>query len=1401
MPTSNSINALLSGLPQLSEEELEERRKELRLAKVVAEIPELPKRERVSKGRIDSLASEGSKRWARTVKKAFEKSPEGRKLQSARGQLERSLMPSATSIMVGMGAPLVSMGERLIGRGKQADEMSRVNAAIQQAAEERDPKGFAGALARGMRGTLQTVPPMVLAGATGGPYAAIGYFAVQEANEAITEGRDAGLKSRDLVSYAVKQGVIEGGVASIFQRVGLGGVEKVFGGKLAVSVGVKQAMKRAGILTAQELPEELLTELGHSVARATDKIDPNALSTENLTRVAMDTTIQTLMTMGLIESPNIAKSHKRSKTRAEITKFADEGKVPSRKRWKEWGLPVEQGEHRMQRKAAVQAMADGFRAEGQQVIQASIAEVEAEIEAMPEPGSPEAAQGVQEAAPAQPTGRQEIAQAEPIGPQEVAGEAQEVAFREKKASELVDEAVGGVAELPEVEGLAVQEAEQAAEEARPERKGFLKEEAGARPIDERLGGPARSDVVGDQVLRGAAAGEVDLSTGDPDTDRRTSIRPGVGKLSVKERLGGALKRTWHSVTRAQVHLPKEDQYVFAQETFRLLKAVPQMSVDGAIRTIVAITHPMGPKQMKLFEKALLVDNQLRSLKKDQGLRNGWKSREQVEGYKNKIDALVQTTPEVKAALEMRGRIVHETVGRLVQQGLLPEVTLENTQGYFHQQVTAIQEAKRRTLGRTGGLRKKKKSFMKARVEGKDLSDEAFDFNPSYIESESEWLADAFSELRKKQLLDGLIARYDITAEVGGVAEAIGITPEEYVQTRSELEFFTPVPGNIFYKAFGIPEKIGEQLQAEIIKSANLTKDQIRQVMAVGGKHRGVVMPAELVAQLEATEIKHEKHWLTELHDQAISAWKGYTLLNPKRIIGYNIRNFTGDMDAVLAGDPRILKRMPKAVQELIRYHYGGVALSPEMRLARDLGVVGAGFFGAEVAETSEMQIFRRLKPVEQRQLLRNPAKLYMEVVRPSVELRENILRYSAFLEYLDQIKTGTLTHYGAAKRATVETLADEMGPEVAAAHMSRELIGDYGNLTEAGEFLRRKLIPFWAFQEINLKRYPRLAINAIQSGEGRGRAAVIISAAASLRIGAMYGALWSWNNVFSPIVFGTDDEDDLNDYDKANPHIVLGRNPDGTTRIFRNVGALGDFLEWFGANEILSSTDELLAGQMSIGEVAWEATKAPLEKAIGSLRPDLKAGFELATGQSLFPSPFNPRSQERGVIAANVFGLSDEFKWMQGLAVGEGNRARRNYWQRWFIGVTDPRQAAMTEMYDARRRFLKMKGVSEGGVYPVSEYKQARDAASNEDYEAFVQWKDAFVARHGRNSWRKFKAFQRRLDPIASRLNEQDEREFRYEYLTPDQRRKQQMVEDYAAELYVRLSLWWTASEQAEPRK
>jgi hypothetical protein len=936
---------------------------------------------------------------------------------------------------------------------------------------------------------------------------------------------------------------------------------------------------------------------------------------------------------------------------------------------------------------------------------------------------------------------------------------------------------GAAVEAPPAE-TAAEQAQREAEEARPdiETLGMF---GGGRFKGER--------VREDQIPEAMQAPEAQ--------EKRLQAARGYRKPSLRQKVREALGHL-KGVFRAQEHIPNTEEFASANEFFRLMKVTPNKVQDEAIRMTASIVDPLGPQQLALFERLTIMENMSASVKLGQPLRSGFESQEDVNAYRDQLRDIASRVPEAQKAIDTRKKIVREIVDKLVEYKLLPEAAKEHAETYYHQQVHFYAMAHGlRSGGRPG---KKKRSFQKHRVLGEELADTEMDYNTSYIEAEASWMTDALHEIEKERLWRDLMGKYDIRSELVKQAEE-GQSWQELVPEGYSI--FQPEPGNVFYRAFTVPERIIEQLEANVIETAELSREDIRAVLALGGPKQQVVVPTELADQLFASKKGEAPHGLAALSDAAMKGWKVYTLLNPKRALAYFLRNMTGDVDPVVASDPSLLKPTGRALKELKNYHSGKLQLSEELRAARNLGVIDSGFVAEEVPDISDLPIFRRFMAKAGKKNALTPVKSYFDTVKKYNTFRENVLRYSAFLGYRAQLQQGRVKHYGGSKKAVVDQLKKDMGVDVAAAHLARNLLGDYGNISVAGNWIRRRLAPFWSFQEINIKRVPRLAINAWEAG-GTMRAAGTLSAAAgrailTSRIAWMYAALWIWNN----LIQGGDEEEELAGYDRATPHVILGRNPDGSIRTFRRVGALGEFLEWFGINEALSMYPKLSAGQVSTSDVLREMAFATPEKSINSMRPDLKALFEVSTGTSLFPEPFQPRSQRRGELLAAPFGLEDEFRWMRGWVLGDGGTARPHYWQRMVMGIVDPRQAALSEMYDLRNEFLKKKGQTQQGIFPVSRYKEARDAATAENYDAFTDWKRRYVEERGKSAKDDFKDWLRTLDPIANRLNDTDEIEFEQKFLTSEQRGRLAVARNYSHEMRDLLVTWWDADVKSTEMK
>lgn len=195
-------------------------------------------------------------------------------------------------------ADLASLGLRVIGRGEQADALNRQaeenEAIFKQAGEGKGE--LADLLQGGVRGAARSIATMAPLARTGvGAYGVIGGFAASRANQAITEATDAGLKGSERAAYVGRAALIEGGVASVFQRIGWGGAESwITGGVTRQSLG--SALKH----TFAELAEENITEILDAANQALSKVtDP--MTAEQAWEVVKQTTVTTLLTMGAIQ--------------------------------------------------------------------------------------------------------------------------------------------------------------------------------------------------------------------------------------------------------------------------------------------------------------------------------------------------------------------------------------------------------------------------------------------------------------------------------------------------------------------------------------------------------------------------------------------------------------------------------------------------------------------------------------------------------------------------------------------------------------------------------------------------------------------------------------------------------------------------------------------------------------------------------------------------------------------------------------------------------------------------------------------------------------------------------------------------------------------------------------------
>ena len=957
----------------------------------------------------------------------------------------------------------------------------------------------------------------------------------------------------------------------------------------------------------------------------------------------------------------------------------------------------------------------------------------------------------------------------------------------------------------------------------------------ARPVIEASGfGPGggkhlgkrkRSDYIGGEMPKMRDEVEADFTGSD------TSLNVGE---KIKEIARDALSETAKAMVRSQMHLAPNAENAAFNELFRIQKEVAGRAKESAVQTVGAIVSDLGPKQYDLFSRVTILRNLEASVKAKQPLRFKFKSLSEVQGELAKLEALVKKTPAVKKALAARKKIVAELVGQLIKAELLPKEALKSADTYYHQQVMLYAK-----VGRLSGFGSntfsgagKKKGFQKKRIEVKKgkspLLGSEFNYNTNYLEADIAWISNAKEKLETKKILNKMMALSDIRSDLEKKAESIFKKEVESIKNETAknkaiknkaikgkgwrdlaaekdgyVTFRLP-PGTAFSDAVTVQDQITDQIVREALEQGGVATDKNYSVMIDGTKGREVVIPANLARQLSERQRPKSKG-IRRAIELAQQGWKLNILFRPNNVLAYLARNVTGDLDVSLAVDPGMRKFAKQAWKELRQHHGKSLSSTKLLDAARTYAAIGSGRTSQEYESIDSIDLFRRLnRKGLGAKTITAPVMAYYEFIRKHNAFREDVLRYAAFLSTREQLAAGRVKHYGGSKKEVVDVIHRDLGVDAAAAHMSRNLLGDYGNLTVAGEWTRRMMIPFWAFQEINLKRMPRIFINAIKAGQQIDSKSPVIKAAASTllatRMAWMQGAVWVWNNLIM-----ADDEEEfgtgLSEYDQANLAVRMGKNDDGSERIFRNVGALGDFLEWFGINEALISLPGVINKQISASDLIWQMGLSAPEKVIGSLRPEFTSGYSILTEQSLFPDVFNPRAIRRGEAVAQLFGATDEWKFTRGMTLGKGERARPHYFQRFMFGVSDPRQVALSSMYTLRNRFLKKRGEVDKTIYPVSKYKEARDAAKSGNHEAFSEWRQSFIetSKPGKAE-DNFEGFLNRMDPI-SRLSKADRRGFEFEFLTDEQRGQLEVSRVYSGELRDLLWTWWVADRNKNSKK
>ena len=757
----------------------------------------------------------------------------------------------------------------------------------------------------------------------------------------------------------------------------------------------------------------------------------------------------------------------------------------------------------------------------------------------------------------------------------------------------------------------------------------------------------------------------------PEAEARYQASKGAGQRTILR----SVKEWWGETKQYFKHEPyldkKKDAAVI--NIMREFENTPEFSKHVAAESTTGILAGLGPKKYEVFTKTIILDDMVKDLESgllkepeagsDRTLPFGFKTTEDVQRNLTRMQALVESNPDIKKALEKRKALNESLKRALVEEKLLPEEVLKDER-YFHHQVLEYMDARRIGAG-SMDVRIHKKGYQRKR-KGSSL-----DYNTEYVESEFEWMAHAISQLKTAEIMRMLQPEIDITAALKKQAKEENVEdwqtliPEGYTAWR-------PKPDTAWYKAVTVSDRI---LQQVLAGERELTEGDLRTVMA-RGRDAEWIIPENVAKVLDGVK-KLESGAIDDAARAILTTWKQWTLLNPTRAIKYNLNNMSGDLDIVLAYNPKILKYAPDAIRDAWAY-YKGKASTPEVRQAIEYGVINSGLTVQEIPDIGEAGLFKILTGKEG-----NIVERYWDQVKGLTNFREHMLRLAAFRYFKAELAKGK-TFYAASDRDQVNA---QKNLDRRAALLARDLVGDYGNISKGGQWLRERMIPFWSWMEINAPRYVRIFRNAAyEVGNNRGSVGGRMSLVLSKKLAGKYArhaftatmlytliALW---NEEAKRLFDIDDDEVEGLYEERRQYyIILGKRKDGTLITLRFEGALSDALDWFALGNLPETIKNVYQGKKSGKEIASDALHEPINRVVNASHPFLKTFFEVTTGKTIFPDiwkarPIRDRQEHfwkmlsldipyRYIAGKPVRGMGTD---IQGLLLYSNDPGERAYW-------------------------------------------------------------------------------------------------------------------------------------------
>ena len=811
----------------------------------------------------------------------------------------------------------------------------------------------------------------------------------------------------------------------------------------------------------------------------------------------------------------------------------------------------------------------------------------------------------------------------------------------------------------------------------------------------------------------------DLNFENEETERRyTEGQKGVPQPTIPQRVMKSTLNLLKSFRNPLHMLSGKKELLPAKTALEKLSRKQSARTRDAMKTFTENLKGLSDRQLNLFGRVrLLEDLTWRKQQVPNALLPFGFTDETLKKEYERFSKIANADPKVRKAIQLEeetmSKISKEFAGLAKELGLNLDNVFSNPHYYRHQilEYATLSNSGNRRTNRDGTIQEivdrelnsiKKRGFLK-HYKGSDK-----DINANYVQANAEVRAQMLTDIETMKTLIEIKKKYDKGDELRAKikdnikskgkgesysqGEGINLTeilPEGY-------SIYNPAGSRLIQSANSTTENIIAMALDDASDSSGLPLDEILNSIGQTGEEfydQLWVVPTEIKETLKHMARGRDRGMLGNTAKIITNAWKRAVLFTPTRNLKYNFRNFTGDLDAVIAGNPGALKYFGQSFRELTAYYRGKEPTSDLKDFIERSG--GLKVETMQINDAQNQELGALAEQINTNGLKSIPKKnwdLIRKFFRNEVaftEWRENLLRYTTYLAYKNDMEqnNGKPSSWGASIEDEVMALDDVKDR---AFKMSNELLGDYENISEVGKQLREFAIPFWSWSEVNAKRYYRLLKNGF-SGKNSSdfTKRLLVAQTAKIPFYALTAAetfgkitlLTMMIQAFNRTVMG-DDDDELPEDVKYRPHLTLGKI-NGKVYYFDRIGALADNLDWLSLDSLFLDAKQLSENQQSLGGYMKKIARAPISKSLNSLNPLIKVPFELTTGRSIYPDAFNSRTiRDKTGYLASTLGLTWPYKAI--------TRTPRNDWDELsnlILYSVDPDEAAYWQTLDKVRQF------------------------------------------------------------------------------------------------------------------